>query len=85
MPTTSPVHKPGSLKKWFGMSVAMKSFGPLWDAIPSPGPVKRYKSMFRQYEVLNAIFSSPQITNGGKKAHMNGARGDHAETSSIQP
>jgi hypothetical protein len=35
-------------------------------------------------EVLNAIFSTPQITNGGKNAHKNGARGAQAETSNNQ-
>ena len=52
--------------------------------IVASGPAKRDSNKARKCEVLNAIFSSPQITNGGKKAHKNGARRDHAETRNIQ-
>jgi hypothetical protein len=41
--------------------------------------------MVKQYDKLNAVFSSPQIANGGKTAHINGARGAQAETISNQP
>ena len=44
-----------------------------------------YLEQDRKYEVLKASFSTPQITNGGKKANKNGARGAEAETSSSQP
>src|SRR6267143_2139827 len=85
--TASPTHRPGVLKNCTGVSADIISIRfPLRAVVvEGSGPVKRYCSMPRKCEVLNAIFSTPQITNGGKNAHINGARGAQAETSSNQP
>jgi hypothetical protein len=84
--TASPTHRPGVLKNWIAVSAEIISIMfPLRAVVEGSGPDKRYCSKPRKYEVLNAIFSTPQITNGGKNAYINGARGAQAETSSNQP
>ncbi len=81
--TAKPAQSPGWSKKWCGISVLIKSaFGGISG---SGGPMRRTFSKDRKYVVLKAIFSTPQITKGGKTAHINGARGAAAETSSSQP
>src|SRR6266480_8166789 len=85
--TASPTHRPGVVKNCTGVSADIISirFPLRVVVVEGSGPVKRYCSKPRKCEVLNAIFSTPQTTNGGKNAHINGARGAQAETSSNQP
>src|SRR5580700_2262912 len=85
--TASPTHRPGVLKNCSGVSAEIISIMfPLRAVVlEGAGPAKRYCNTSRKYEVLNTIFSTPQITNGGKNAHIKGARGAQAETSSNQP
>ena len=86
MAIARPIHRPGVLKNCTAVSADSMSIRVAPGAVVEGcGPLKRYCNMARKCEVLNAIFSTPQITNGGKNAHINGARGAQAETSSNQP
>src|SRR5579864_2480686 len=82
--TARPAQSPGWPKKWCGISVLMKSAFRDIVISGSGGPISRTFSKERKYVVLKAIFSTPQITKGGKTAHINGARGAVAETRSSQ-
>src|SRR5437899_549888 len=82
-----PIHKPGSLKNCPGPSAISELIKglPGGAGMEGSGPAKRRSSISRKYVVLKVIFSKPQITNGGKNAHRNGARRAQAETISSQP
>jgi hypothetical protein len=66
--TASPTHRPGVLKNCAGVSAEIISITfPLRAVVvEGSGPVKRYCNKARKCEVLNAIFSTPQITNGAR-------------------
>src|SRR5581483_3250802 len=84
--TSSPVQSPGWLKKLTGISSAMISMcTPGAIETGAGGPARRDRRKDAKCGVPKVIFSTIEITNGGKKAHMNGAREAQAETIKNQP